>query len=353
MFSLVVSGDGTFFGPVQQGMLRNTQQIFVDDWAGVRVVLTSFAIVLVWFAAVTIHELGHLLAGLAMGFRFKFLHIGRTQIDRPFRLSRISRSDKKRLGGVSFYAQEQKDRPWRCAFMILAGPAANLVVGISILRLPFQKSLMSGAFILMCAYLGIENLCPWESDGEHLLEIFLRKKDHEAKIALAQIYEQLGEGVGFEKLCPMLIAQATSLKEKSVKTVAAHLAAYRFFYNRRDYEAAAVSLENWFFWSPWAPARLREGLIFSAAVLQAYRGRIDLAEQWYLELPPTTTVLSRRQVEGAILEARGDLNGAFKKIAECEEQLAGESDQTKRESSLKALRKWKAEIEQRLASVPS
>ena len=39
------------------------------------------------FVAVTIHETGHVLAGLAAGFRFNSMSVGRLHLTRPFRLS--------------------------------------------------------------------------------------------------------------------------------------------------------------------------------------------------------------------------------------------------------------------------
>src|SRR5262245_45824904 len=67
--------------PFEQAFFRwlgpNLQVLFAGDWAGVRVILTGFAIAFMILIAIAIHESGHLLAGLAVGFRFRSLHIWR------------------------------------------------------------------------------------------------------------------------------------------------------------------------------------------------------------------------------------------------------------------------------------
>ena len=70
-----------------------------------------------------------------------------------------------------------------------------------------------------------------------------------------------------------------------------------------------------------------------AAVFQARtRKRVDLAEEW-LEMIPQGTEFPglRPRVEAAILEARGDFDGALKKLEEIEMLFLGIPDEGLRE----------------------
>jgi hypothetical protein len=346
-----LSGQGAWLKPIQLGILNDIQQVARSDWSGIRVVVTLVAMICLWFLALPIHECGHLIAGLAMGFRFKYMRVRSYQIDRSFRISRVALRNQL-IGEVRFYAHEMKEHRFRHLIMVLAGPGSNLLIGLAVLCFPFEKSLISGAFILSCLYLGTFNLGPWAPDGRGIIAVLLKRKHHQAKLALVEIWDLYEDGVEQKNLSPVLIQQAASLKEKSPVTFAAHLIAFRDFYQRRDFESAAASLENCFRWSPWAPEKLRKKLVYSAVVLQACKGQIESAEQWFAELPPETEITARLEAEAVIMEARGNLKGALDKIAECEENLTQEDNLDSNASRLKQLRKWKLEIEERVSTAP-
>jgi hypothetical protein len=342
---LLFFGRGAFFDSGRHWVVGNIHDLFAGDWAGFWLIFTGFAIALACLATVAVHEGAHLVTGLAMGFRFEFVQVGRTKFDRSFQPSRIPSPDEPRLGAVCFFPDGMKHHPWRCFFMVLAGPSANLITGLAVLQLPFQKSFVSGAFILASLLMGILNASPYFSDGRHLLTLLLRRTDHEGALALGQLYEQLHAGVELEALSPALIAEATLLKEKSPRTVLAHRLAYSAAFSRRDYAAAAALLEMAFAWSPWATEAIRQGLIYCAVVMQAKRGRIETAEKWFADLPPNCTKQCRLQAEAAILEGRGDIKGALAKIVECEQHLLEEGGEEGRKADLKKLRSWKADLE--------
>jgi hypothetical protein len=170
---------------------------------------------------------------------------------------------------------------------------------------------------------------------------------------LEQAYELIKAGNGFEELPIELIARATTLREKTLRTYLAYHFAFKSSFQRRDYEAAAASLEKCFEWSPWATDELRQGMIHSAAVVQAKRGRVSSAEQWLSQLPAKLGPRNRLQIEGAILEAREDFAGTLAKIAECEELLSKEPEGASKTLVCKQLEKWKIELAQRSSPVSS
>jgi hypothetical protein len=348
----LIAGHGAIVDAERAWLIANIKLAFADEWAGVRLVLTGFAIALAYLASIAIHEFGHLAAGWAMDFRYEQMQIGRIHIDQSFHFSRRAPSDDERLGEVCFSPEGMKNKPWRYAVMTVAGPLANLLVATVLLVLPFHKSLVSGSFIVVCLYLGVFNLLPLASDGRRLFLILFRRRDHEAEIALALLYREIAAGKTYDELSPQLIAETATLQNKSVLTVLAQTLTYAAAYNNRDYEAAAKSLESAFSSLAWAPS-LKKNLIYGAAVLQAKRGRIDLAEAWSAEYPAQACPRCHGQIQGAILEARGDFSGALAKIAECEKILSDEPDSKSKSLSFKELKKWKLEIEQKSAAVSS
>jgi Peptidase family M50 len=350
---LLIFGHGSFEVAARQWFWVNIKDIFSDAFGTVRFILTGFAVAAACLASIAVHEFGHFLAGRAVGFRFELIQIGRFHIDQSFHVTRTPPSNEERLGVVKFFPERMENRPWHYAFMVLAGPLANLLAGLVFLLLPFHKSFVSGSFIGLCLFLGFTNLTPLAPDGKQLLTILFRKPDREASIALAQIYELLKTGNDYEELPIELIARATILRERSLRTYLAYHFSFAVSFERREYEAATASLEKCFALSPWAPGSMRQSLIYSAAVVQAKRGRIDSAEQWLSDFPESLGQKYLLQVEGAILEARGDFEGTLAKIAECEELLSNEPVGSGRDSTHKSLEKWKAKLNQRSASVSS
>jgi peptidase M50-like protein len=344
---LIIFGHGSFEVAARQWFWANIKEIFSDELGGVRFILTGFAVALAYLASIAVHEFGHFFAGRAAGFRFQSMQIGRFHIDQSFHVTRTPPSNEERLGEVKFFPEGMENRPWHYAFMTLAGSLANLLAGLLFLVLPFHKSFVSGSFIGVCLFLGFLNLTPLAADGKRLLAILFRRDDHEGFIALEQAYELMKAGKGFEELPIELITRATKLREKSARTYLAYRFSYGAAFERRDYEAAGASLEKCFALSPWAPNSMRQSMIYSAAIVQAKRGRIDSAEQWFSEFPEKLGQKYRLQIEGAIMEARGNFDGTLAKIAECKELLSKEPDGQSRDYFYKSMEKWKAELSQR------
>ncbi|HYL94069.1 MAG TPA: hypothetical protein VEW69_13035, partial [Alphaproteobacteria bacterium] len=78
--------------------VKNIETLARDDWAGVRFILAAFSVFLAGLVAVGIHEVGHLIAGTAMSFRFKSMHCGPVRIDRSLHISRYQAGDSEHLG---------------------------------------------------------------------------------------------------------------------------------------------------------------------------------------------------------------------------------------------------------------
>jgi hypothetical protein len=335
----------------------NLISLFSNDWAGVRVILTGFSVALAFLAATAVHEFGHLLVGVAAGFRFEFLRLSGIQISRNLKVSRYHGSDGQHRNGIAFFTEEMRNRPWRVACMILAGPVANLASGYVLLMLPFHKSFASGSFILVSFVIGVMNLVPFRraqttSDGMRILVISRSRAKHERWLAVVQILEQRLAGVAPEHLSDALIATAIGVRDKSLETVVAHLIAYEAAYNQHKDNEAAQLLETCLLYAGYATSSTRESLIGNAGIFQAERrNRIDLAAQWLADLPANPQVpYARLMVEGAILEAQKDYPGALHKVDKIRKAILANTKSERQHVTLALFEKWRAELDHKARS---
>lgn len=328
------------------------RQMVPQEWAAVAAVLFLFSLLAASFVAIAIHEIGHALVGVAVGFRFNSLRIGRVQCDRPFRISLYRGRGTGSGGWASLLPVRQDGLVWRAIVMLLAGPVSNLVSILLLSLLPYSKGMFSAAFMYISLLLGVMNLFPFRSravisDGGRILMLLQNRQRGERWLALLKLVEELRQGVPHENLSPEFLAKAVAIQDRSPDTFTAHALAYMVAFWQHKDDEAAQALETCLRHSGLAAPSQRHGIITDAAVFQARRRRrIDLAEKWLADLPLKTEYpWLRPRCEAAILEARGDLSGALKKLDEIEKLVLAVPNQWVREITLRGLCRWKSELQ--------
>jgi hypothetical protein len=90
----------------------------------------------------------------------------------------------------------------------------------------------------------------------------------------------------------------------------------------------------------------------SAVDFQATRRkRVDLAKQWFAEIPEKPLAVGMRpHMEAAILEGEGDLQGALKKLDEAETVIRQSPEANLRAALLRFFQRWRKELEAQLAA---
>jgi hypothetical protein len=323
------------------------------DWGGLIIVVV---LPILLFAVIVVHEIGHLVCGLSVGFHLTHVRFGPLRISPPFRVSFKLEPKTGASGGVSMIPGSSKNLRSRAMVFILGGPLANLLVGTLIFALKIGGSLAAG-FAALSILIGLGNLIPFRrlaliSDGKRMLMLLKNVGQGERLLAILQLAAELRSGVEPENLSPDFIAKATAVKDESPDTVAGYAFAYATAWYKDAPDQAAQLLETCLEYSQFSAPVMQQVLRCDAAIFQARkRNRIDLAEQWLSEIPPKTFFPGQRlRAESAILEAQGNIEGALKKLDEVESALMTIHDSYQRSVSLRFLQRWRRELLEKQAS---
>jgi hypothetical protein len=313
------------------------------------ILFAAASVLVVSFVMVTVHELGHVLGGAAAGFRFRSIRIGPLQLESsPFKLS-VGRFPGNPFAGVAVTVPVVTDRlVSRGKMMLAGGPAANILTGCLGLLLP--TSFPALLFVVQSIGNGLSDLLPYRSilgvsDGAFLWALYRHPARAERWLASMRLGMDIRDGILPEALPADFIEKAVAIRDDSVDTVAGHALAFLAAYHQHRNDDAARMLETCLTFSHRAPAPLRQALISEAVVFEATRcGRVDLAEQWFADLPSATRLWLRSRAEAAILQAKGDVRGAAEKLDASERQLSVEPATPQRAYSLRLLQRWKSEL---------
>jgi hypothetical protein len=336
---------------LRQWLLTDFRPWLLDQWAGIGIVGFGLSALAAFYLMLALHELGHVAAGLSVGFRYRSLRVGPLLFNRPFRLS-LYRGPGAVVNGVAELIPVATDKlAWRGVAMVLGGPVANFLSALVVLLLPFPITVFSGLFIACSLANGVNDLFPFESrlgvsDGRRIWMLLRQPERGERWLALLHLGGELNDGVLPESLSADFLAKAIAVRDASADTVNAYaIAFWAAFHQHKDSEAARW-LETCLVYSNHATPVLRAALMSDAAVFQARRRkRADLADQWLAAIPVTTqTLWFRSRAEAAILEAKGDVDGARGKVAEVEAAILALPNTAHRDTLLRLLQRWKSDL---------
>ncbi len=349
---LVLVWHPPFVESLRQWILTQLEQLSLDSRTPVGIALVGVIGILIVFSVTAIHELGHLIVGILVGFRYSSLFLGPLQFNVPFRLSLNPDPRSWWHGGVTLVPERLERLRVGAIVMVFAGPAVNLLSGCVVLLLPFPKGFFSWLFIVTSFLAGITDLfLPVQGptfvfDGRRIWMLLWDRGRSERWLALMKLTADTRDGVSPELLSPDVLAKATAVRDDSADTVMAHIFAFSAaFHQHRDGEAAS-RLETCLAHSKHVAPVVLEALMSEAAVFQARRRkRPDLAEQWLADIPANTQHRwFRSRAEAAILEAKGDFAGALGKLDEVVAAFLTVPRNPQRENLLRLLQRWKSEL---------
>jgi hypothetical protein len=125
---------------LRQWFLTDVRHWFLDQWERIGVFGVAVAALAAFYLMLAIHEIGHVVVGLCVGFRLRSYRVGPLLVSRPFRLS-LYRGSGAIVQGVAELVPAVSDNlPWRGAAMVLGGPAARNFSRMTIGRSSVPKS---------------------------------------------------------------------------------------------------------------------------------------------------------------------------------------------------------------------
>jgi hypothetical protein len=322
-----------------------------DQWDRIGVVGVAVSALAAFYLMLALHELGHGAAGLAVGFRLRSYRVGPLLFNRPFRVSLYSGPGALVNGVAELIPVATDNLARRGVAMVLGGPAANFLSAIVVLLLPFPITVFSVLFVVFSLVNGVNDLFPFESrlgvsDGRRIWMLLRQPERGERWLALLHLWGELTDGVLPEALSGDYLAKAVAVRDDSADTVTAHAIAYSSAFHQHMDSDAAQRLEKCLAFAGRAVPLVREALMSDAAVFQARRRkRADLADQWLAAIPTRTpNPWLRSRAEAAIMEAKGDVAGAFRKLTELEPFINSIPSPAQREAQLQLLRRWKSDL---------
>src|SRR5262249_45857118 len=179
---------------------RAIERLMPNKWNIATSIFFTMQCFVFLFAAIVIHEVGHAVVGVFVGFRFNSLRIGWVQFDRPFRISRYRGKGTGSGGWTSLFPVKQDHLTSRTIMMLLAGPAANLISAWLLYLLPYVTGPGSLWFTYWSVILGCGNLRPFRSravfsDGARILMLLRNRAAGERWLAMLKLVAELRSGV--------------------------------------------------------------------------------------------------------------------------------------------------------------
>ncbi|HKB34899.1 MAG TPA: M50 family metallopeptidase [Gemmataceae bacterium] len=350
--ALLVLWQPPFVESLHQWILTQVEELFPGSWTFGRLLSVGLFSVLIGFSITAIHELGHLIVGVCVGFRCSSMFLGPLQLNAPFRISLNPDVRSWWHGGVRLVPGDPNEFRARAVAMVFAGPGANLLTGCAVLLLPFPRGFFSWLFVVVSIVAGVAELvlplrgATFVHDGRRIWMLLRDRARGGRWLALMRLIADTRAGVLPESMPAALLARATAVRDDSADTVTAHAFAYSAAFHQHRDDEAARRLETCLAHSGHAPPVVREALMSDAAVFQARRRkRVDLADQWLAAMPARTQHRwFRSRAEAAILEAKGDTAGALDKLTEVEAAIRTLPASAQRETLLRLLARWKSEL---------
>lgn len=309
-----------------------------------------FVLNAVLLLCILVHELGHLVAGVLVGFRFISIRVGPLRVEHTGQMSWHWTWRALTSGVTVSYPVSQRGVRWRLFASVAGGPAANLVSAFLVHQiLPDGSSMLIAAgffFIGLSTLIGVTNLLSFRSgepvpDGLQLWILLFSRKRRERLIFILSFLSDMKRGDLKSFVDHKFLGQSTSVRDGSNQQIVANWLAYGKALWEKNFDDAALYLENCLTASSAATRELRECLILEAARFQVLgRNRPDLARQW-LDLDCSGKPKAKRFLPEAIVLHRD--NRQQEALAKIEEGLAffREMSDSKMRSDEKALEKLK------------
>jgi hypothetical protein len=255
--------------------------------------LLSFSLVLTF--AVVVHELAHLLAGWAVGFRFSSIQVGPLSLRIEHGLLKVRfRLEMAAMGYAGMHVNRLQHLRRRLFLYTAAGPAANLL-SVPAAVLVFNNAFPElgntwmatpvAQFAFISLLLGMLSLIPRQSflmtDGARIA-MLLRSRDRSRRwLSICAIGKLSNTGVRPRNWKRTWLRSAASIRDASVDALTGNWLGYISASDCKDAGIAATHLERCLELAHTLPFSTRDMIAQEAAVFTAwFRDDAVLADKW-------------------------------------------------------------------------
>lgn len=286
-------------------------------------IIITFSVILI-FAAIAIHEAGHVAAGVAAGMRFMLFAVGPVRIEREYGGGRLAVSWNRSLGfwgGIAGCLPATTDRiRQQLAALVAGGPAASLlfalVAGVVALRVPMPSlpAFVVGMAATMSAAIGAATLIPMRtggfmSDGGQLLRLARGGPRADRHAATVTLVTRMMWGEPVRDWPREQVDRLVELRDGSLEESMAWSMAYYYHLDTGDRPAAARALNRSLALLDRWPAPLVPAMHVEAAYFAAVSGDAETARTHLAAVPPVSASVKpyeRDRALAALALAEGD-----------------------------------------------
>jgi len=251
--------------------------------------------ILLLILAIAIHELGHLIAGWAVGFSFSSLQVGPLFLENQYGVLRAQLStDMMALGLAGMFADNVRKLRRRLLIYIVGGPAANLatvIIVIIVSRLVPSTPVSGvatavGQLAAISLVLAMLSLVPITSTDGASIEMLISSPFAARRfLSTMALGSQYNRGLRPRNWKQTWLRAATYIPDKSRSDFYASWMAYLAANDRKDVDLAAQYLERCLETTPALTLRWRDLVAQEAAVFSAWFAMDgDLAEKWLTQV---------------------------------------------------------------------
>jgi hypothetical protein len=317
--------------------------------------------------ATAFHEVGHLLAGWVVGFRFRHIQVGPLALRIAQGRLRVRFREMTALGYAGMHVNRLRRLRRRMLIFLAAGPATNLLsLLVMVLLLYFLPQLINAwvaipaaQFALVSGLLGVLSLWPFPStgisDGARIMMLLRSRNRARRWLNIIALLHARDQGVSPRLWKNTWISGASALNDVSRDNFRANWLAYMSANSRDKAPDAALHLEKCLELARLLPISTRDVLALESTVFAAwFRNDALLADKWFAQLqkPNRVTRLAKIRVGVATSCARRDFDNAKKGwesgLTLIDRSTKGNSQKLLKESWLQ----WRAEILEREARPP-
>ena len=279
---------------------------------------------LAFYIAVLVHELGHLVAGIASAFEFHGIGVG------VFLLNKSARGFKVRIvprrivvgGYTRMYARSSGDLVKRSMWVTVGGPVATVLLLIATILSPW--SFLIGCILVVNSFLSLAALIPYvvqgqPSDAKRILILARKGPDSDRLAAITYLLALDARGIEPRDWPGELLEKATMATIDTTFRGTEHGLRCVVALNSGNAEAIAGALEQGLAWSHEVSPEERRAWFAIASYFQGiFRNNASLASAWLRRAYNVKGAVSEKAWDSKPLAAVAFAEG---KYAEAREHL--------------------------------